>query len=166
MPTLLKEIGWIDALAFGALAFLIILGFVRGCSGEVGRLVAVCSAAALGFFGFAPVSRLVLGARLFHDNAYAGRLVTFILLFVVCVALWLGLSKLLSEIIRLVVPQPFDAILGGVIGGVKAFVLVSVLCTFGLLNPDEKERAAFKDRSVAAQFLSPHLKRITSPEAE
>lgn len=163
MPTILKEIGWVDALAFAAVAFLVIRGFVRGCSGELGRLVAVCTAAAVGFFGFAPVSRVILTSKLLNANPYAGRLVAFILLFVVCVALWLGLSRLLSEIIRLVVAQPFDAILGGIIGGVKAFVLVAVLCTFGLLNPNASERARFESQSFAAQLLSPYLKRLTSP---
>ena len=78
MPTFIKEIGWVDAVAFGAVAFLVIRGFVRGCSGELGRLVAICAAAATGFFGFAPVSRLVLQAQLFQANPYAGRLIAFL----------------------------------------------------------------------------------------
>jgi uncharacterized membrane protein required for colicin V production len=106
----------------------------------------------------------VLGAKLFNANPYAGKLVVFLVLFVVCVALWLLLSRMLSEMIRLVVAQPFDAILGGIIGAVKAFVLVAALCTFGLLNPNAAERASFKDQSVAAQHLSPLLKRFTSPD--
>lgn len=165
MFALIKQIGWADAFAFGAVAFLVIRGFIRGCSGELGRLVAVCAAAGLGFFGFAPVSRVVLTAKLFGSNPAAGRLVVFILLFVVCVALWLLLGHVLSEIIRLVVAQPFDAVLGGVIGGIKAFVLVAVMCAFGLLNPNEQERSRFQNQSVAAQKLSPLLKRITSPDS-
>lgn len=164
MPTFLKEIGWVDAAAFGAVAFLVVRGFIRGCSGELGRLLAVCAAAGAGFLGFAPVSRLVLSAKLFSANPYAGRLVSFILLLVVCVAVWLFLSRTLSEALRLVVAQPFDAILGGIIGGLKAFILVAVLCTFGLLNPSEQGRTTFKDQSVAAQKLSPLLKRFTSPD--
>jgi uncharacterized membrane protein required for colicin V production len=164
MLSLLKEIAWIDALAIGAVVVLVILGFVRGCSGEIGRLVAVCAAAAVGYFGFVPVSRVVLTARLFNDNPYAGRLVAFILLFVVCIALWLALRRLLAEAIRLVLSQPYDAILGGIIGGIKAFVLVAVLCTFGLLNPNEAERARFQQDSVTAKQLAPLLKRITSPD--
>lgn len=165
MLDLVKEIAWVDALAFGAAAVLVLLGFVRGCSGELGRLVAVCAAAAAGGFGFAPVSRLVLSARLFGANPYAGRLVAFIVLFVVCGALWLGLRKLLAEALRLVLAQPFDAILGGVIGGVKAFVLVAVLCTFGLLNPNEAERTRFQQGSVTAKRLAPLLQRITAPDS-
>lgn len=164
MLALLTEIGWLDALALGAVACLVILGFVRGCSGELGRLVAVCTAAAIGYFGFAPVSRSVLSVSLFSANLYAGRLAAFILLLVVCIAVWLGLSRLLSEAIRLVVAQPFDAILGGIIGGIKAFILLAVLCAFGLLNPNADERTRLQEHSVTAQKLSPLLKRITSPD--
>lgn len=163
MLALLKELAWVDTLTIGAIAVLVILGFVRGCSGELGRLVALCVAAAVGYFGLVPVSRVVLTARLFDANPYAGRLVAYILLFVICIALWLGLRHLLAEAIRLVVRQPFDAILGGVIGGVKAFVLVAVLCTFGLLNPNEAARTQFQNESATAKQLAPLLKRITSP---
>ena len=164
MPTFLKDIGWLDGLALAASAFLVIRGFILGCSGELGRLLALGAAAAVGFFGFAPVSRLVLSARLFNANPYAGRLVVFILLCVVCIALWLGLRSLLSEGIRLVVVQPFDAILGGVIGGLKAFILVAVFCTFGLLNPNAAERTRLQEKSFTAQKLSPFLKKFTSPD--
>jgi len=156
---------WIDALALGAVLALVVIGFVRGCSGELGRLAALGAAAAAGYFSFAPVSRAVLAARLFNANPAAGRLVAFILLFVVCIALWLGLRRLLAEGIRLVLIQPFDAILGGVIGGVKAFILVSVLCAFGLLNPNESARANFRKDSLTVKYLAPLLKRITSPDA-
>jgi uncharacterized membrane protein required for colicin V production len=165
MPAFLKELGWLDALALGTVSFLVLRGFVRGCSGELGRLVAVCTAAAIGFFGFAPVSRAVLSLSLFSANLYAGRLAAFILLFVVCIAVWLGLGRLLSEAIRLVVAQPFDAILGGLIGGLKAFILVAVLCAFGLLNPNAAERTRLQEQSLTAQKLSPLLKRITSPDS-
>jgi len=160
----LKDIGWMDGLALGVIAFLVVLGFVRGCSGELGRLVAVGSAAALGFFGFAPVLRVVGSAKLFSANPYAVRLVTFILLFVVCIALWLGLRHLLAEGIKLVVAQPFDAILGGIIGGIKAFIFVAVCCTFGLLNPNAAERTRLQQESIAVQKLSPYLEKFTSPD--
>lgn len=161
--TTLRDIGWMDGLALGVVAFLVILGFVRGCSGEIGRLVAVGAAAALGYFGFVPVLRVVLSARLFASNFDAARLVTFILLFVICIALWLGLRHFLAEGIKLVVAQPFDSILGGIIGGVKAFIFVAVCCTFGLLNPNAAERSQLQKKSVAVQKLAPYLEKFTSP---
>ena len=152
-----------DWLAFGAVAFLVLRGFYRGCSDEIGHLVGAVTAAAAGYFGFAPVARVVLAAKLFDANPYAGRLIVFILLSVVCLALWLGLRRLLADAIRLAIAQPFDALLGGVIGGIKAFLLVAILCTLGLLNPCASDRTQFQQHSLTAQKLAPLLKRMTSP---
>lgn len=166
MTTLLEEIGWMDTLAFGAVALLVIRGFVRGCSGEVGGLLALAAALTVGIFGFTPVSQAVLSARLFHENPAAGRLVVFILLLVVSIAVWLAIGRLIREAIRLVVAQPFDAILGGMIGGFKAFVLVAVACAFGLLNPNEAERARFQERSATARGISPLIRRLVAADLE
>jgi len=164
MMTFLKEAGALDYLAFGAAAFLVVRGFKRGCSGELGRLVATLAAAAFGYFGFRGVARLVLTEKLFGDNPYAGRLVAFILMAVLCIAVWLFLSHMLADGLRLVIAQPFDAILGGMIGGIKAFVVVAALCTLGLLNPKEGERTRFKEQSLTAKKLDPLLKNMTSPD--
>ncbi len=163
MIAALKEMGWVDLLATGLLLFLVVRGFVIGCSGEFGRLAAVLTASSLGYFGFVPLSRVVLEAHLFDSNPYAGKLVVFIILFVVCMTVWLLLSRLLSDAIRLVVPQPFDAILGGIVGGAKAFVLVALFCAFGMLNPVESERASLREGSFTVRHLNPILKRITEP---
>lgn len=164
MVAFLKELNGMDLLALAAVAFLVVRGFILGCSGELGRLAGLVAAVAAGFYGYGPAVRLVLSARLFDANPYAGKLVVFILILVVCIAIWLGVRRLLSQSIRLVLAQPFDAIIGGVIGGFKAFVFVAVLCALGLLNPREEGRSQFEENSVAAQKLAPLLKRITSPE--
>ena len=39
MPMFLKEIGWLDYLAFGTVAFVVTRGFMNGCSGEIGLFV-------------------------------------------------------------------------------------------------------------------------------
>jgi len=64
MPAFIGQMGLWDFLAFGAVAWLVIRGFLRGCSGEVSGLVGLLAAAALGYFGFAPVERTVLAAKL------------------------------------------------------------------------------------------------------
>ena len=164
MVTFFREMGGWDYLAFGAVAFLVIRGFIRGCSGELSGLVGVLTAVAVGYFGFDPVARTVLSAKIFAANPYAGRLIAFILILVVCLAIWLMLGRLLKEGLQMVVPQPFDALLGGVVGGIKAFVVVAALCTLGLLNPHAEGRAQLQEKSVTVEKLAPWLKRITAPE--
>lgn len=164
MTDFFSQMRLLDIAAVLAVAFLVIRGFIRGCSGETGRMVGIVAAAAFGYFGFGAVNGAVQASKMFNGNPYAGRLIAFMVLLVVCIAIWLGLSRLLAEGIRLVLPQPFDAIVGGVIGGIQAFILVAILCTMGLLNPRESDRAAFQDQSLTAQKFAPFLKRFTSPE--
>ncbi len=164
MITFFKEAGLWDYLIFAGVAFFVIRGFVRGCSGEMARLVGTVTAAAVGYFGFAPIANLVLANNLFDGNEYAGRLVVFILMAVLCIAIWFGFSYFLSEALSLAIAQPFDALVGGVIGGVKAIVLVAVLVTLGLLNPKAETRDRIKSQSSTTRLLAPVLQHITSPE--
>ncbi|MDD4442236.1 MAG: CvpA family protein [Kiritimatiellae bacterium] len=163
MPAFIGQMGLWDFLAFGAVAWLVIRGFLRGCSGEVSGLVGLLAAAALGYFGFAPVERTVLAAKLLAANPYAARLIAFMLILVACFSVWLLIGRMLKEALQLVVRQPFDALLGGVIGGLKAFVAVAALCTLGLLSPREADRTRLQDRSLTVKKLAPLLHRIITP---
>ena len=159
MLSFIKSISPIDWLTFGIAAFLVFRGFLNGCSGEIGRLLGVLSAAAVGFFGFTPVANTVFAAGLFNANQQAGRVVVFIVMLVACFSIWLCVSRLLSDGIKLVLRQPFDAVIGGVFGGIKAFVLISVVCMFELMQP-KKESPEPADKSVTTQTLAPLIKQI------
>ena len=74
MPAFIAQMSLLDYLAFGAVAWLVIRGFLRGCSGEVSGLVGLLAAAALGYFGFAPVERTVLAAKLRTSRSALNRL--------------------------------------------------------------------------------------------
>ncbi len=163
MPAFIAQMGLLDYLAFGVVAWLVIRGFMRGCSGEISGLVGLLTAAMIGYFGFAPVEQTVLAAKLLAANPYAARLITFMLLLVVCLSVWLLLGRVLKEAIQFVVRQPFDALLGGIIGGLKAFVAVAALCTLGLLSPHEADRARLKNSSLTVKKLAPLLHRMTTP---
>ena len=163
MPAFLAQMSLLDYLAFGAVAWLVIRGFMRGCSGELSGLVGLLAAAAVGYFGFAPLERTILAAKLLAANPYAARLITFMLILVACFSVWLIIARTLKDALELVVGQPFDALLGGIIGGTKAFVAIAVLCTLGLLNPREADRARLKGQSVTVKKFAPLLQRITTP---
>ncbi|HRR35024.1 MAG TPA: CvpA family protein [Kiritimatiellia bacterium] len=163
MPAFVAQMSLLDYLAFSAVAWLVIRGFLRGCSGEISGLVGLLSAAVVGYFGFAPVERTVQAAQLLAASPYAARLITFLLVLVACFSVWLLIGRLLKEALQLVVRQPFDALLGGIIGGVKAFVAIAALCALGLLSPSEADRNRLKDQSLAVKELAPFLHRITTP---
>ncbi|MDD4621706.1 MAG: CvpA family protein [Kiritimatiellae bacterium] len=160
MITFIKSISAVDWLTFGIAAFMVFRGFSNGCSGEIGRLIGVLVAAAAGFFGFTPVSRAVFSAGLLGANQQAGRLIVFIIMLVACFSLWLFVSRLLADGIRLVLKQPFDAVVGGVIGGIKAFVLIAVVCMFEIMQPQPAENKDTAEKSYTTRKMSPLIKRI------
>jgi len=164
MITFFNGLGGWDYLALGVIVILVFRGFIRGCSGELSGLVGMLAATAVGYFGFKSVARMVLAAKMFEESPYAGQLIAFILILVACIAIWLMIGHVLKEGLQMVVAQPFDAILGGVIGGAKAFVFIAALCTLGLLNPHEEGRAQLQKESVTVQKIAPLLKWVTSPE--
>ena len=162
MITFLKTVGIMDLLMLLAVVFLVVRGFIHGCSGEMGHLIGVAVACAAGFFCFAPVADAVASVKLLAANPSAARLIVFVLVLIICIAIWLGVKHLLSEAIRLVLAQPFNAIVGGIIGGIKACIFIFILCALGLLNPLENGRKRFYENSVTVQKLAPLLKPITS----
>jgi uncharacterized membrane protein required for colicin V production len=165
MASFIGQMGGWDYLAFGGVAILVVRGFLRGCSGEISGMAGLLSAVAVGWFGFGPVERAVLAAGLFGANPYAARLVAFLLILVAGLAVWLLLGHLLKEVLQTAIRQPFDALLGGIFGGGKAFVAIAALCALGLLNPDEASRDKLQGGSVTVNRLAPLLQKITTPRS-
>lgn len=164
MLAFLRHIGLLDGIAFCLVAWLVIRGFKHGFSGEIGRFFGFAAGTAVGVFGYKPIARTVLATKLFIANPYAGRFIAFIVLLVVCIAVWLLVRYLFADGIKLVLPQPADAIAGGVLGGIKAAVIILALCALGLLNPQENARTRLQEMSVTVQKLAPFLEPVTHPE--
>ncbi len=160
MITFIKSITVVDWLTFGIAAFMVFRGFRNGCSGEIGHLIGILAAVAVGFLGFTPVSRAVFSAGILNSNQQAGRLIVFIIMLVACFSIWLFVSHLLADGIRLVLQQPFDTVVGGVIGGIKAFVMISVVCMFEIMQPKKTDKDATSEKSIITQKMAPLIKRI------
>lgn len=155
------ELGWVDLGAAGLMLFLVIQGLYRGCSGQLGRLFAMVSAAAFAYYGFKPVFGMVLEYGLLRENPFAARLIALVLVVVVSLTVWLILHHWLSDTIGMALRQPFDAILGGVIGGTKAFIIIAMFCTFIQLNPVASERNRLWSRSHSIRWLAPLIKHFS-----
>ena len=162
MMAFFGQMAVLDWLIFGGVAFLVIRGFISGCSGEISRPIGLAAAVVTGYASFVPVERAVLAAKLFAANPYAGRLVAIMIILVIGISVWLLLSRLLKDGLRMVINQPFDAILGGVIGGFKAFVVVAILCALGFLNPREESQINFLNNSLTMRKFTPLFHHIAA----
>lgn len=158
MEDFFASLSGLDYVVLGIVVLLVLLGFRRGFSGELGRLFGVLASAATLFFGYKPVSAWVDGMQVFRDSALASKLLVLICLLVLCISVWLLVKKLLADAVKTVVKQPFDAILGGFIGGLKAVLALSLVCTFGILSPTSAFSSKLRENSAFVVRLAEALK--------
>jgi uncharacterized membrane protein required for colicin V production len=111
-------------LAYGAAAFLVVRGFLRGFSGEAGGLAGLAAAAAVWAFGMEPAERAVAAAGWFGGSPQACKLAAFVGVLAGCLAVWSLLGHLFKAVLRTTIRQPFDAILGGGVGAAKAWLVI------------------------------------------
>ena len=158
MEDFFASLSGLDYVVLGVVVLLVILVFRRGFSGELGRLVGVLAAAATLFFGYNPVMDWVNGLQLFKSSPLATKLLVLICLLVLCISVWLLVKKLLADAVKTVLKQPFDALLGGFIGGVKAVLALSLICTFGVLSPNTAFTSKLQEGSSFVMRLAELIK--------
>lgn len=163
MKDALLAVGWIDWVALVVALILVVRGFVRGCSVELAQLISLVVAIATAYFCFVPLLRMINATGFFVAHAYAAHVVTFVVLFVIGLALWYGLGRLLTSGLQLVVAQPFDRILGGVIGGMKAIAVVAILCVCGLMSPRASDHHVVVSNSRVGKELAPWIAHFSAP---
>lgn len=118
-----------DMLNLGLLIVIVLFacaGAYRGFSGELATLAGALIAAAALWFGAPYLRDLVF---YFAPNLPQNASVFYIGIAAVIIAfiLFFFSSKLIKAIGKWVIPQPFDAILGFIVGGGKAFLLISII---------------------------------------
>ncbi|MCL2105405.1 MAG: CvpA family protein [Kiritimatiellaeota bacterium] len=158
-----KDIGWLDGAILLVILYLIVRGFIRGASGELSSLISFGAMAALFVFGFPPLLRMMKASKLLSDYPQASRFIAFILIAVAAIALWLLSRKLLAHSISLILPKPFDHVLGGIFGGISAVIVVALLCAGGFLSATENVQQQAASRSVFIEKLSPLLSKLLNP---
>lgn len=108
------------------LLLFILRGAWRGLTGELAPLAGLVACGGIIWFGYAPLKALLASsfttlqpdAQTFY-SALAILLIGGTAFFLV--------GHLIKKIGEWVVPQPFNAILGALIGGAKAFILISLV---------------------------------------
>lgn len=151
----------LDYLIFAVAFFLVVRGFLRGCSGELGFLIGIAAAAAVLIFEGGPVENIIRSLPIVRESAFACQVLTLTVMLVVCVSVWLLVGHLFSRLIKLAVSQPLDAILGGVLGTVKVLLLICILCVIGLISSrgEGKGTAGFLQKwSSVVQRVTPWIK--------
>ncbi len=135
MTEIFKNCSLVDLAFFIVAAVLVIRGFIRGFSGEVGSLLGILAAVSVVYLGNGYVSSLIRATGWGRGSALLVDVSVFVTMLVLCIASWLLISLLAKKLLKCIFPQPFDSILGGVVGGAKAVAILALLCTLGWLMP-------------------------------
>ena len=153
MPFPLSAADILDIAAIGIVAVGCLLGLIRGLSGEIARIAALLGA-------FAACSLLGPVWRSFcqdwcGDSRFLLALASIVgLLVVATLSGWL-VRLFVDKCLRLLVPQPANAILGGLLGTAAAFCLASLLCLLLSLLPFESVRDSLLAPSRFWGFAKP-----------
>lgn len=154
----------IDMLALLALVIGFILGFKRGLSGEVARLIGVGAAFALGLIFYQKFAGYILDhTRLSEQTSKA---MAFIIIFFGCCLVLLIVTLLFKYLVKTAVQEPTDRTVGGLIGILRAAIFVIAIYIAMNLVPNDYLNSNFGEKSTVGSFIlkcMPNM-RETVPE--
>lgn len=139
------------------LLFFALRGAWRGLSGELSPLIALAIGIGFAWFSYHPIRNVFTGSGLPGDSAtfYAALLVL-----VATLSLFIGLRLLLRKALKIVIAQPFDAMLGAFLGSLKVIILASIITGVYETIP----QATPEIRGFATSLASPWRHHFASPE--
>ena len=137
----------LDWIIFAVAAFFTVVGLFKGFSGQLGSLAGMAAALAVGYFLFAPFKGVVTGGNWVSgetaQNAMAG-----IADFTVMLVVFGVVRRIVAKFVSFLVPQPMNAIVGGLIGLIKCVVIVGILAGVGLIQTGRFSEGFFAARST------------------
>ena len=140
------ELAPVDLALLGGAALIVGIGLYRGLSGELASLAGFVAAVSAGYFsyGYAHVAVRACGL----DKGDATELVvTGVVDFVLGLIAFGLVLRLVNKFVSFLVPQPSNAILGGVSGLFKSAVCLFLLAGVGFMRPGTYAQGALAAHS-------------------
>jgi uncharacterized membrane protein required for colicin V production len=133
------------------LVIFIIRGAIRGFSGELAPLIGIIAFIGSLWYGYSPLQRLV---QQNFPSLDAGTLVFYSAILTTIgatLSFWI-LTLNFKRIFKTILPQPFNAILGALIGVVKVVTIASVVG--GLITIAQERFATLREQSEQNPFTA------------
>lgn len=150
------------------LSLFVVRGAWRGFGGELAPLAGVVACAGTLWFGYPPL-RAALAAALPALEAKACVFYSAVAAAFAGLVVFFAVAFLLRRFVGLIFPQPFNAILGALVGVAKAVLLVSVAA--GVLSVAQDRLSGLRVRSegnpvsaAAARFWAARFNALTQGE--
>jgi len=145
----------IDFVLIGVMAALGGWGMWRGIAGELAAVAWIVAALVVGYLAYSPMCGVVetfmaAGRTSGNGAGLAAVGVTVFVALVVALLVRFAVRKFVSFLL----PQPWNAILGGLVGVLKGAVLVAVLTAVGLVQTGPLSEGFFASRSSIVKLLA------------
>ena len=142
----MTEFATIDLVLMGGAALLVGIGLFRGFSGELASLAGIVAAVVAGYVLYGFVHVAVRGCGL-NKGDTTELVVTGVVDFILGLITFGLVRWVVNKFVSFLVPQPTNAILGGVSGLLKSAVCFFLLAGVGFLRPGTYAQGALAKRS-------------------
>ena len=120
--------------------FFILRGAWRGLTGELAPLAGIAACLGVVFFAYGPL-RATLASTLTGLDGQAHTFYAAVTVAVIGGILFLVVAQLIKRVGEVLVPQPFNAILGALIGAGKVFLIASLIAGVVSVAREKAEKA-------------------------
>ena len=133
--------------------FIIFLvrGAIRGFSGELAPLIGIIAFIGTLWYGYPPAQAFIQRS---YPTMDAGACVFYSALattLIACLTFWIACA-LVKKLVSTIIPQPFNAILGALIGALKVVIIVSVVG--GLITVAQDRFQALRTETEQNPFMA------------
>ena len=142
----------LDWVLFGVTAFFIVVGLFRGFSGQLGSFVGIAVALVAGYFLFAPLRAMVVAGNWVTGGAAQSGVAAGLDFIAVLIIFGLG-RRAVAKFVSFLVPQPMNALAGGLVGLFMGAVAVAGLTGVGLVQTGRFSEGFFAAHSAFVRML-------------
>ena len=142
----------IDWVIFAVTAFFTVVGLFRGFSGQLGSLAGITAALCAGYFLFSPIRGVVVDGNWVSGEA-AQKALASVLDFVAMLVMFGVVRRIVARFVSFLVPQPMNAIAGGLVGLLKGVVVVGLLASVGLIQTGRFSGGFLATRSTFVKMV-------------
>ncbi len=142
-----------------------VIGLFKGFSGHLGSFVGLISALAVGYFCHEFALEVV--DEFDVEPASMQRTAAIALNFTVCLISFGLVRILVSKFVSFLIPQPMNAILGGIIGFIISLAFIGIAVGFGIVRPEGDINAGiFPAKSVVIKNIAVVVDTYTAGAAD
>jgi uncharacterized membrane protein required for colicin V production len=151
----LSAAGWVDAVCAVLLVVAVVVGSVRGLTGELSRLFAFGTALAVVALAYAPLKE-----NLFPEDGEGARVLAFAAAVLLAAVMGALVRWGVHRFLRMLVGQPLDGVAGAVLAALSASIVLLMAFSFARLLPIPAVRETLFEKSVSGRVALPLVDRL------